>query len=137
MSVDMDPDALAIARENIAQVEMEDEIQLVHAQISSGAPVEKREGEVEMFCPGSLVRKFDTVIMNPPFGSWTKGIDMVFLETACQVSSIFFDKDEVVLIWFLDRLQRRLFTRCIRVVRGNLYCARLRHWGSQGRCWRR
>lgn len=25
---------------------------------------------------------------SPPFGSWTKGIDMVFLELACQVSDL-------------------------------------------------
>lgn len=84
MSVDIDPDALVIARENIASVEMEEEIQLVHAKISTGAST-TQEGGIAMLSPSSLERKFDTVIMNPPFGSWTKGIDMVFLETACQV----------------------------------------------------
>ncbi|EGF98691.1 uncharacterized protein MELLADRAFT_113336 [Melampsora larici-populina 98AG31] len=29
---------------------------------------------------------FDTVVMNPPFGTKRKGIDMVFLEIACQLA---------------------------------------------------
>ncbi|KAH9815502.1 hypothetical protein DFH28DRAFT_1082324 [Melampsora americana] len=29
---------------------------------------------------------FDTVVMNPPFGTKRKGIDMIFLQIACQLS---------------------------------------------------
>lgn len=103
LSVDVDAAALAIARENIASVEMEDEIELLHAQIGALAPptasaVAKAAKEaaesdepVEPAPPvpvldlKSLGREFDTVVMNPPFGTWNQGIDMVFLEVACQV----------------------------------------------------
>ncbi|KAK4698714.1 rRNA N6-adenosine-methyltransferase METTL5, partial [Phenoliferia sp. Uapishka_3] len=53
--------------------------------------VEKEEEEedkieVPVFDPKSLGREFDTVVMNPPFGTWNQGIDMVFLEVACQIA---------------------------------------------------
>jgi predicted RNA methylase len=32
-------------------------------------------------------RRFDTTLMNPPFGSWHRGMDMVFLEKALEISS--------------------------------------------------
>lgn len=100
----MDLDALSTARENVASVEMEDEISLLHRQIATSAETATSK-EVELFTPQApelteeieeenedgLVekrsRKIDTVVMNPPFGSWNKGIDMVFLETACKVSN--------------------------------------------------
>ena len=82
---------------------MEDAIELVHAQIGTLAlptasavsraakdaaeadePVEIPP-EVPVFDPSSLGREFDTVVMNPPFGTWNQGIDMVFLEVACRV----------------------------------------------------
>ncbi|KAL8286195.1 hypothetical protein RQP46_004683 [Phenoliferia psychrophenolica] len=108
LSVDVDSAALAIARENIASVEMEDEIELVHARIGTlkeptaravkdaalaAAAAAEEEGEKEeeedvpVFDPKALGgREFDTVVMNPPFGTWNQGIDMVFLEVACQVA---------------------------------------------------
>lgn len=99
----MDPDALAIARENIASQEMEDEITFLHRQIAASAETATSK-EVPLFSPDAPElkeeieeedeegekttrrRKVDTVVMNPPFGSWNKGIDMVFLEVACKVS---------------------------------------------------
>lgn len=72
---------------------MEDEIALVHAQISISSTASPEastspsasEDAIALFRPSSLDRKIDTVVMNPPFGSWTKGIDMIFLEVACEV----------------------------------------------------
>ena len=37
---------------------------------------------------GSIRSRFDTTIMNPPFGSWHKGEDIRFLEKALNISSI-------------------------------------------------
>ncbi|ORY85396.1 S-adenosyl-L-methionine-dependent methyltransferase [Leucosporidium creatinivorum] len=103
LSVDMDPDALAIARENVASVEMEDEVSFLHRQIAASAETATSK-EVDLFTPHApelteeieeenedgevekRSRKIDTVVMNPPFGSWNKGIDMVFLETACEIA---------------------------------------------------
>lgn len=98
LSVDIDPDALAIARQNIESLEMEDEIELVHARIEPSptsttptgkpAPSYPDTEAIPVFNPAVDFpdRKFQTVVMNPPFGSWRSGIDMVFLELACQVS---------------------------------------------------
>ncbi|SCZ90785.1 BZ3500_MvSof-1268-A1-R1_Chr1-3g02248 [Microbotryum saponariae] len=90
LSVDIDSDALEIAKQNVEEIDMEDEIELVNARIGDiaedssigeGLPsleeyLANRDGE----------RRFDTVVMNPPFGSWRKGIDMVFLESACELA---------------------------------------------------
>ncbi|GAA5980456.1 hypothetical protein JCM10908_001659 [Rhodotorula pacifica] len=84
-SVDVDPDALAIAKENVASVEMEEHIEFVHAQIAASGSQPTSE-DIPIFDAAKAGRKFDTVVMNPPFGSWTKGIDMVFLELACQLA---------------------------------------------------
>ncbi|POY71486.1 hypothetical protein BMF94_5799 [Rhodotorula taiwanensis] len=85
LGFDIDPDALEIARENVASVEMEDHIEFVHAEIGLDGSKPTREG-IPVFGVAKAGRKFDTVVMNPPFGSWTKGIDMVFLELACQLA---------------------------------------------------
>ena len=97
LSVDIDPDALAVARQNIASLEMEDEVELVHARIEPSpasaaaaakpAPSYPDTDTIPIFNPQRDFpdRKFHTVVMNPPFGSWRSGIDMVFLELACQV----------------------------------------------------
>lgn len=98
----MDPDALAIAKENVESQEMEDEITFLHRQIAASAET-ATSTDVDLFIPDAPElteeleeegedgkvkkrrRKIETVVMNPPFGSWNKGIDMVFLETACKV----------------------------------------------------
>lgn len=93
LSVDADEAALSIARENIASLEMEEEIKLIHARIgvvgSLGNSTTKVEEEaIPVFVGLGLDRTFDTVVMNPPFGTWNQGIDMVFLEAACKVSPL-------------------------------------------------
>jgi putative methylase len=96
----VDPDALAIAKENIESLEMEEEITLLNARIghsidvpSEGKSHEKSvtrdsadSGSLALFSPDELTRRIDTCVTNPPFGTWNKGIDMVFLEEACKVS---------------------------------------------------
>lgn len=91
LSVDADEAALSIARENIASLEMEEEIKLIHARIgvvgSLGNSTTKVEEEaIPVFVGLGLDRTFDTVVMNPPFGTWNQGIDMVFLEAACKLA---------------------------------------------------
>lgn len=41
--------------------------------------------DVAELLPSRFAQKVDTVIMNPPFGTKNKGIDMIFLEKALQV----------------------------------------------------
>jgi predicted RNA methylase len=95
-SIDIDPDALSIARDNIASVEMEDEITIINAQISNeplptlvhppASSMGESDSAVPIFDYTKLEIEIDTVLMNPPFGSWVKGIDMVFLEVASKIA---------------------------------------------------
>ncbi|GAA5896831.1 METTL5 family protein [Sporobolomyces salmoneus] len=88
-SVDADSDALEIAKENIESVEMEEYIQLHHAQIGTTKVVDGSE-EVPIFDPNTLLDdesdRPDTCVMNPPFGTWNKGIDALFLEVGCKIA---------------------------------------------------
>jgi predicted RNA methylase len=68
---EIDPDAIKVAQENIVRMEMTDEIEIVNADIS----------QLKLKIP----KYYDTIIMNPPFGTRKEGIDMVFLKAALQV----------------------------------------------------
>jgi hypothetical protein len=91
LGVDVDTDALQMARENIGDIEdVEDVIELLEADVSSLAPFATSgqstslDSSTPTPTPTTLLpRAFDTVIMNPPFGTKTKGLDMVFLQQAC------------------------------------------------------
>ncbi|BGP12928.1 hypothetical protein JCM10213_004347 [Rhodosporidiobolus nylandii] len=85
VSVDVDPDALELAKQNVESVEMEEHITFVHAEIAPAGAAPSSE-DIPVFDPKTLDHPIDTVVMNPPFGSWKKGIDMVFLELACQIA---------------------------------------------------
>jgi len=70
---DVDQDALEQFQENIADFEM-DNIELVNADVVA---LEDR-----------FIGKYDTVIMNPPFGTkHNKGLDIKFLEAGLRLSS--------------------------------------------------
>jgi len=70
---DVDQDALEQFQENIADFEM-DNIELVNADVAS--------------LGDRFIGKYDTVIMNPPFGTkHNKGLDIKFLETGLRLSS--------------------------------------------------
>ena len=66
--IDIDPDSISIAARNAEQL---------------GVPLNLILGDIDTLhsC------KFDTTIMNPPFGSWHKGMDMPFLKKALELSS--------------------------------------------------
>lgn len=68
---DIDADALAICRENIQDFDLEN-IDLIQCDIVNSLPIQ--------------MQKFDTVIMNPPFGTKTKGIDIEFLKLALKLT---------------------------------------------------
>eukprot|EP00026_Physarum_polycephalum_P006557 Phypoly_transcript_06605.p2 GENE.Phypoly_transcript_06605~~Phypoly_transcript_06605.p2 ORF type:complete len:207 (-),score=42.01 Phypoly_transcript_06605:60-680(-) len=66
---DIDPSALAIAQENCKEFEVEIDYIITNVEkLNIRAPL------------------FDTIIMNPPFGTKIKGIDMVFLEKAFKMA---------------------------------------------------
>lgn len=61
-SVDVDPDALEIARENVASVEMEEHIEFVHAQIAASGS-QPTSPDIPVFDAAKAGRKYDTVVM--------------------------------------------------------------------------
>jgi putative methylase len=66
--IDIDPDSIHTAAVNAEQ---------------NGVKLELIIGDIGILHS----RKFDTTLMNPPFGSWHRGMDMVFLEKALEISS--------------------------------------------------
>ncbi|RUO96695.1 S-adenosyl-L-methionine-dependent methyltransferase, partial [Jimgerdemannia flammicorona] len=70
---DIDPEAIEIARQNCEDFEIDMDFVLTDL----GA----EESNFDMF-----PERLDTIVMNPPFGTKNKGIDMVFLKKAINVS---------------------------------------------------
>lgn len=62
-SVDVDPEALAIAKENVESVEMDEHIDFVRAEIGPPGAAPTNEAGVPVLDPASLGKKFDTVVM--------------------------------------------------------------------------
>ncbi|KAI8097003.1 S-adenosyl-L-methionine-dependent methyltransferase [Halteromyces radiatus] len=71
---DIDPDAIAIAQQN--SEEFETDIDFVLTDLSVDSQLLDRY-------KGSL----DTIVMNPPFGTKNKGVDMVLLKKAIELSN--------------------------------------------------
>ena len=77
IAIDIDADALEIARGNIEGFELEEQIKVINSDL------------VELFENPSCEYKeyFDTVVMNPPFGTKNnEGIDMKLL--ACCIKAV-------------------------------------------------
>jgi len=75
IGVDIDPDALAVCRENCTDFEgIEVALELVEADVFS-------------FALNTRVHA-DTVVTNPPFGTKRKGADMEFLEAAFMIPGV-------------------------------------------------
>jgi predicted RNA methylase len=68
VGVDIDRDSIQVAKENTAQV---------------GVDVDYIMGDI-----AAIHNSFDTVLMNPPFGSWSRGADVNFLAKALNISTI-------------------------------------------------
>ena len=78
LGIDIDKDALGICQENIDFFEI-DNIELLNCDCQKMLNQDARSN--------SLNTKFDTVIMNPPFGTKNQGIDLLFLKLASTISS--------------------------------------------------
>lgn len=68
VGVDIDRDAILVAVKNAARL---------------GAEVDFVIGDI-----GCIIGRFDTALMNPPFGSWHKGADVKFLKKALEISNV-------------------------------------------------
>lgn len=73
--------ASILGAEKVYSVEVDPESCRIIIENSEGMEVEVLETSI-----GSFREKVDTVIMNPPFGSVTKGSDRIFLERAVELS---------------------------------------------------
>lgn len=75
LGIDIDPDALAIFQENVEGFEIESNVDMILADVTD------ENSLLQMH------KKFDTVIMNPPFGTkHNKGIDMLFVKQGLKLA---------------------------------------------------
>ena len=78
IGLDIDPNTLHRTTENVADFDVDGEVGLLNCDITNSG------GVVEYLKRRACI---DTVVMNPPFGTKNnKGIDMVFLQRAIEVS---------------------------------------------------
>lgn len=76
LALDVDASALQLAIENANQMDVEEAVDFLQVDLTS-----------EQFWSKAPPRRpFDTVVMNPPFGTKRKGVDMAFLQVAAQLS---------------------------------------------------
>jgi len=79
LGVDVDVNALAIARENVANLAYDVDVEFIAMEVRRGFAL--RGGE------SSRARRADTVVMNPPFGTRAKGIDLAFIRAAFEIAT--------------------------------------------------
>ncbi|MGQ4833323.1 MAG: METTL5 family protein [Candidatus Asgardarchaeia archaeon] len=71
-AVDVDKDAILLARKNATKLGVKNKIIFLNTDVR----------ELSILC--------DTVIMNPPFGSWHKHFDMIFLDKAIEIGKVIY-----------------------------------------------
>ncbi|WP_457615178.1 METTL5 family protein [Methanopyrus sp.] len=69
--VEVDPEAVRVARRNVKRTGVESSVRIVEADVRNFEP----DG------------RYDVTIMNPPFGAQRRGADRPFVETALETSS--------------------------------------------------
>jgi predicted RNA methylase len=75
VGVDCDEDALALARTNVQECDVDHVVDFVRCRIDDNAQLPLRNA-------------FDTCVMNPPFGTRKKGIDAAFLRAALSLCDV-------------------------------------------------
>jgi len=68
--IDIDKESIRVSRLNAESV---------------GAEIDFIVGDINC-----IMGRFDTTLMNPPFGSWNRGADALFLEKSLEISSIIY-----------------------------------------------
>ncbi|KAF9917946.1 Methyltransferase-like protein 5 [Lobosporangium transversale] len=84
---DIDPDAIAIALRNCEEFEIE--MDFILADLSESAVLPSSSGNSTSSHDSFTMMKgkLDTILMNPPFGTREKGIDMVFLKRGIDLAN--------------------------------------------------
>lgn len=90
VGVDVDMDALALARTNLTSLGLEDDIDLILSDV--------QDVDLQM--------KFDTVIMNPPFGTRNTGIDTLFVQKGMQHANVVYSLHKTSTRKHFERLAR-------------------------------
>ncbi|KAL0482657.1 hypothetical protein AKO1_014348 [Acrasis kona] len=94
--IDVDPDALDVAKHNIMECGVHDTIDLIQIDAQSFEDTIKarlikketdNEGLNSNFKKKHPKNMFDTVVLNPPFGTRIKGADMQFLKIATELTN--------------------------------------------------
>ena len=70
VGIDIDQESVYIAKQNAKKI---------------GVEVDYLVGDINL-----ISSSFDTTLMNPPFGSWNRGLDLIFLIKALQISKIIY-----------------------------------------------
>jgi len=70
VGIDIDEESINIAKKNAQNVAVE---------------VDYLVGDIKL-----ISSSFDTTLMNPPFGSWNRGVDVIFLMKALQISKVIY-----------------------------------------------
>lgn len=76
LSVDVDEDALVVARDNVHEFDVSDTVDMLRMDVCAM--------QTSIDC--RFVKRFDTVLMNPPFGTKRRGVDIHFLHTALNMA---------------------------------------------------
>ncbi|KAJ1834538.1 hypothetical protein IWW55_004931 [Coemansia sp. RSA 2706] len=88
VGVDVDSDALEIAQDNIDEFEVGEVVELIQANLCH-ASAGNASLALDQPLVSRMTAKFDTAILNPPFGTkpGNKGIDTLFLQAACAMAT--------------------------------------------------
>ncbi|KAF9427793.1 hypothetical protein BGZ76_002188 [Entomortierella beljakovae] len=86
---DIDPDAIAIAQQNCDEFEIEMDFILTDlSAIPAPTTSTTEDSKSNTRGPYEMMKgKLDTILMNPPFGTKLKGIDMVFLKKGIDLAN--------------------------------------------------
>lgn len=99
LGIDVDEKALQVAKDNIARAR-EELVEVPHS------PFELMSHDLNEPIP--LSPRFDTVLMNPPFGAQKKHADRPFIERAMEVSSICYSIHNGNSYQFLQRISEAI-----------------------------
>ncbi|KAF9107463.1 Methyltransferase-like protein 5 [Mortierella sp. AM989] len=85
---DIDPDAIAIAQQNCEDFEIDMDFILTDLSATPAPSSSETDSSNSSRGPYEMMKgKLDTILMNPPFGTKLKGIDMVFLKKGIDLAN--------------------------------------------------
>ncbi|MBW2989223.1 METTL5 family protein [Candidatus Woesearchaeota archaeon] len=116
--VESDGSAIAIAKENVRDMESEGLIKKAGKKGEKGKEESESEGSAEFFFGdvSDFKIKADTVIMNPPFGVKSEHSDRRFLEKAFEISDVVYSFHKSGTVRFVEMLAKAKGFRITQVI---------------------